>query len=72
MMAKLYTTKEMMTAKIGIVVRDKVFLIPNGVVLIPKYGIIQYRVEKWRNGKPAGALCVMAVQLDMKFFAQTF
>lgn len=53
-MAQLRTTKETLSAKIPIIVRDKVFLIPNGAVWIPVVGVIQFRVEKWRKGRPTG------------------
>jgi len=67
-LAKMRNGKEIMTAKIGIVVRDKVFLIPNGAVWIPIYGVIQYRVEKWRNGRPTGKNCNFFVSISSDSF----
>ena len=61
-LAKMRNGKEIVTAKISIVVRDKVFLIPNGAVWIPVHGTLKYRVEKWRNGKPAGIANIFEMQ----------
>ena len=56
MQAKMRNGMEIMTAKVNIIVRDKVFLVPNGDVFIPVHGIIKYRVEKWRYGRPTGII----------------
>ena len=53
-MAQLKFSENIMSAKIAIVVRDKIFLVPNGDVWLPLHGLLQYRVEKWRHGKPEG------------------
>jgi len=54
--AQLTSTLDVLSAKIRITVRDKVLLNPSGDVWLPLCGSIQYIVEKWRKGRPTGAL----------------